>query len=405
MNLLRPDKREHPLASMTSSISPKRGRQLWDFGFRYVCIVVTAMSIVTLAVLLGSVFYLGYDGLNLNFLTHYPEGEAALAGLAPALWGTIWVCVVCALVALPIGVATAIFLEEFKPRNAWLARGHGFFQLNISTLAGVPSVVYGILGLTLFVSMGGLLGSTHQPLMEVGVEYFDQFLSAGKQTLLIPIKDLAQPPTVVTPGMKAMTVDGQWVEVFVAASRRKLPKDAQSLQYALIEGRQAGRITKPTFYHFRLPLGRSVLAGALTLMLVILPIVIIASQEALRGVPRSLREAGAGLGATPWQVVQRITLPAAMPGIMTGAILAISRAIGEAAPILILAGAVFITSSPGSLMDEFSVLPLQIYNWAQRPQQEFHSLAASGIIVLLCILFVFNCSAVLIRQFAYKKHV
>ncbi len=138
-------------------------------------------------------------------------------------------------------------------------------------------------------------------------------------------------------------------------------------------------------------------------MLVILPIVIIASQEALRGVPRSLREAGAGLGATPWQVVQRITLPAAMPGIMTGAILAISRAIGEAAPILILAGAIFITSAPGSLMDEFSVLPLQIYNWAQRPQQEFHSLAASGIIVLLCILFVFNCSAVLIRQFGYKK--
>ncbi len=250
MKLLRPDKREHPLASMTSSISPKRGRQLWDFGFRYFCIVVTAMSIVTLTVLLGSVFYLGFDGLNWNFLTHYPEGEAALAGLAPALWGTIWVCVVCALVALPIGVATAISLEEFKPRNAWLARGHGFFHLNISTLAGVPSVVYGILGLTLFVSMGGLFGSVHQPLIEVGVEYFDQFLSAGKQTLLIPIQDLAQPPTVVTQGMKAMTVDGQWVEVFVAASRHKLPKDASSLQYALIEGRQAGRITKPTFYHF-----------------------------------------------------------------------------------------------------------------------------------------------------------
>lgn len=376
---------------------------MWDLSFRYFCVLVTAISIVTLCVLLGSVFYLGLSGLNLNFLTHYPEGDAAAAGVAPALWGTIWLCSVCALVALPTGVATAIFLEEFKPRNAWLVGLHGLFQLNITTLAGVPSVVYGILGLTMFVTMGGLLGSTSHPMLEVGVEYFDQFLTAGKQTLLIPIADPKQPPTVVAPGLKAMNADGQWVDVVVAASRRKLPKDPQALQYTLIAGRQAGRITKATFYHFRIPFGRSVLAGALTLMLVILPIVIIASQEALRGVPGSLRQAGAGLGATPWQVVRRVTLPAALPGIMTGSILAISRAIGEAAPILVLAGAVFITSSPGSLMDEFTVLPLQIYNWAQRPQHEFHSLAASGIIVLLCILFVFNFTAVLIRQFAARK--
>ncbi len=403
MNVPRSDKREHPLASMAASISPRRGRQAWDLWFRYFCILVTAISIVTLAVLLGSVFYLGYSGLNLNFLTHYAEGDAAEAGLAPALWGTVWVCVTCALVALPTGVATAIFLEEFKPRNAWLARLHAFFQLNISTLAGVPSVVFGILGLTLFVTMGGLFGARQEPMFEVGVEYFDQFLTAGKQTLWVPIETSGEPPTIVAPGMKAMTPDGQWVEVEVAASRRQLPTDPQLAQYALVAGREGGRIIQPTFYHFRLPLGRSVLAGALTLMLVILPIVIIASQEALRAVPSSLREAGAGLGATPWQVVRRVTLPAAMSGIMTGAILAISRAIGEAAPILILAGAIFITSSPESLMDEFTVLPLQIYNWAQRPQHEFHSLAASGIIVLLCFLLVFNGSAVLIRQFTYRK--
>ena len=170
----------------------------------------------------------------------------------------------------------------------------------------------------------------------------------------------------------------------------------------MVEGRSSGRIEDPSWYYFRLPFGRSVIAGSLTLMLVILPIVIISSQEALRGVPTSLREAGYGLGATPWQVVRTVTLPAAIPGIMTGAILAMSRAIGEAAPILILAGAIFITNSPSNLMDNFTVMPLQIFDWTGRPQAEFRDIAASGIIVLLLILFAFNSVAVLIRQFAQK---
>jgi phosphate transport system permease protein len=138
-------------------------------------------------------------------------------------------------------------------------------------------------------------------------------------------------------------------------------------------------------------------------MLVVLPIVVVSTQEALRGVSNSLREAALGLGATRWQVVWNVTLPAATPGIMTGAILATCRAIGEAAPVLILAGIVYIASAPGHLMDDYSVMPLQIYNWAQRPQKEFHALAASGIIILLVILLSFNAVAVLVRQRLQKS--
>jgi phosphate transport system permease protein len=148
-----------------------------------------------------------------------------------------------------------------------------------------------------------------------------------------------------------------------------------------------------------LPLGPGLLAGSLTLMLVILPMVIIASQEALRAVPDSLREGALGMGATHWQAVWNVSLPAAVPGIMTGAILAMSRAIGEAAPVLIISGIVFIASPPQNLVDDFSVMPLQIYDWAGKPaNQGFHSLAAGGIIVLLLLLLVFNGIAVAIRQ-------
>jgi phosphate transport system permease protein len=141
-----------------------------------------------------------------------------------------------------------------------------------------------------------------------------------------------------------------------------------------------------------------VLAGGLTLMLVVLPIIIVASQEALRAVPDSLREGALAAGSTRWQMVSRMTLPAAIPGIMTGSILAMSRAIGEAAPMLVIAGVVYITFTPNNLMDDFTVMPLQIYNWAGLPQAEFHQVAASGIIVLLAILLTFNAVAVMIRQ-------
>ena len=392
----------HPLSRLEGKIQPKN-RQFWDHAFRWLCIAISFSSILFLAVLLASILIQGLGTLNWNFLVHYPEPLPENAGIGPALWGTVWVCIVCGFFALPIGVATAVFLEEFQPRNAWLRRFHSFVQLNITNLAGVPSVVYGILGLTLFVSMGGAFGTAKDPYISFGVKYYDQFFSAGEKALLVPIDDPSAPATVVTPGMRALNTDGEWVDVNVVKSRRLIPRDEAGRKYALVEGRSSGRIEKPKWYFFRLPFDRSVIAGALTLMLVILPIVIISSQEAIRGVPRSLREAGLGLGATPWQVVRNVTLPAAIPGIMTGSILSMSRAIGEAAPVLILAGVVFITNSPSSLMDQFTVMPLQIFDWSSRPQSDFHKLAASGIIILLGILFIFNSAAVLIRQYTQTK--
>ncbi len=396
------NEKAHPLERL-DGLEP-RDRKFWDGAFRWLCLFVASTSILFLLILLGSVLWIGIKTLNWNFLTHYPEPLPENAGIRPAIWGTVWVCVVCGFLALPIGVATAIFLEEFKPRTRWLGKFHSFVQLNITNLAGVPSVVYGILGLTLFVSMAGLFGSPKDPAISVGVDYYDQFFTAGEKALLVPIKDSSDPPTVVTDGMRALNTDGQWVDVNVVKSRRNMPRDAEGRKYALVAGRSSGRIEKASWFYFRLPFGRSVLAGAFTLMLVILPVVIISSQEAIRAVPRSLREAGLGLGATPWQVVRNVTLPAAIPGIMTGAILAMSRAIGEAAPILILAGAVFLTVSPTNLMDNFTVMPLQIFDWAGRPIKEFHNLAGSGIILLLGILFLFNSIAVTIRQFTQKPN-
>ena len=200
---------------------------------------------------------------------------------------------------------------------------HGFIELNIRNLAGVPSIVYGIIGLTAFVGLFSI-GSAASP-----------FLSLGT------------------------------------------PED---------------------WYYLQLPIGRGVAAGGLTLMLVALPIVIISTQESLRAVPRSLREAALALGATRWESVTKIVLPRAVPGIMTGANLAMSRTIGEAAPILVISGIVFIRFAPANLMDDFTAMPLQIYDWAGRPQEDFHAVAATGIIVMLAALLTMNAIAVFIRQ-------
>lgn len=392
---------KHPLNAIRDRCLP-RDRKNFDRMFRLFCIATASFSVLILAVLLISILWQGWSTLSWHLLTNFAGPDHETAGFGPALWGTIWLCITCGILALPIGVATAVLLEEFPPTNKWLRMLHTFVQLNINNLAGVPSVVYGLLGLTVFVGMFGVMGTASEPKFEFGVRHFDQFFSAGKRALLVPV-ETGMPPTIATEGMKAMTSGGEWVDVTVVNSRRALPQDDAGKAYALIAGKEAGRISRPSWYYFRLPLDRSILAGALTLMLVILPVVIISSQEAIRGVPSSLREAGLGLGATRWQVVRNVTLPASIPGIMTGAILSMSRAIGEAAPILIIAGVVFITSNPGNLLDSFTVMPLQIYNWTGRPQHEFHKLAASGILVLLVILFIFNSAAVLIRQFASKQ--
>ncbi|MBM4113539.1 MAG: phosphate ABC transporter permease PstA, partial [Phycisphaerae bacterium] len=242
------------------------------------------------------------------------------------LWGSIWVCGICGLVALPTGVATAIYLEEFAPKN----RLTNFIRLNISNLSGVPSIVYGIIGLTAFARLFNIFGTN---------------------------------------------------------------RDAPGLQLG----------TPDDWYYFRLPLGSGVLAGGLTLMLVVLPIVIISSQEAIRAVPNSLRQGALAMGSTRWQMVWRMTLPASIPTIMTGAILAMSRAIGEAAPLLVLGVPLFMRRTPENLMSEFTVLPLQIYRWAADPRQDFRDLAASGIIVLLVVLLSFNAIAIFIRQKLQKQ--
>lgn len=300
-----------------------------DLGFKMLCLFAASASVFALGVLLTSVFKQGLTYLDTQFIKSFPSRKPEEAGLWAAMMGSIWVCAICTLSALPLGIGTAILLEEYQPRGTWARRVHHLIQLNISNLAGVPSIIYGIVGLTVFAQFFNIFDATDGPVWTLG--------------------------------------------------------------------------TNQNWYHLAFPFGRTVLAGGLTLMLVVLPIIIISTQEALRAVPDSLREASLGLGSTKWQMVRRTVLPAAIPGIMTGSILAISRAIGEAAPVLIIAGVVFIRFIPEHPMDEFTVMPLQIYNWAGRPQAEFHQVAASGILVLLGVLLLFNATAVLIRYKFQKE--
>jgi phosphate transport system permease protein len=304
--------------------SSQAARRAVDRGFLVLCLALTALAVVILAVLLISVWRDGHGRLGTEFLSNYASRRPSEAGVKAALWGSVWVCATCALAALPIGVGTALWLEEF----ARPSRLTSFIKLNISNLAGVPSIVYGILGLTAFARLFGAANAD-------------------------------SPITIGDP-----------------------------------EG----------FLFLQFPFGSGVLSGGLTLMLVVLPIVIVSSQEALRAVPRSLRAGAMALGATQWQTTWSITLPAALPMVITGAILAVSRAIGEAAPILVLGVPLFIRSVPQNLMSEFTVLPLQIYDWANRPGEDFHELAAAAIIVLLAVLLTFNAVAVVIRQRLRTTH-
>jgi len=257
-------------------------------------------GIVILAVLLFHVTREGIRWLDLQFLTEFPSRFPEQAGIKSALWGTVWLITLTAGISIPVGVAAAIYLEEFSPKN----RLSQFIEVNIGNLAGVPSIVYGILGLVLFV----------------------RFLA----------------------------------------------------------------------------LGRSVLAGSLTMTLLILPVIIIAAREALRAVPDSIRHAAFALGATRWQAVRAQVLPVALPGILTGVILALSRAIGETAPLVMIGALTYVAFVPEGPMDAFTALPIQIFNWASRPQANFHQLAAAGIIVLLVTLLLMNATAVWIRQRAER---
>ncbi|XVH32362.1 phosphate ABC transporter permease PstA [Haloferacaceae archaeon DSL9] len=267
------------------------------------CFASTLVGIVTLALLIADVLYESWGWLTLEFLTYPPSRfvDSYLpggrgAGIYPALVGSIFLIALTAVFTMFLGVGAAIYLEEYAPDNRFTA----FINANIANLAGVPSIVYGLLGLAIFVRL--------------------------------------------------------------------------------------------------FQLGASLLAGALTLTLLILPIVIVSSQEALRAVPSSQRQAAIGLGATKWEVIRDIVLPSALPGIMTGTILSLSRAIGETAPILMVGAATSMFVAPYSLTGPFSAMPMQIFDWASLPQGEFQHIAAAGIVVLLAVLLVMNATAIVIRN-------
>lgn len=617
------------------------GRYRTNTIFRGIALIGTVMAIMILLVLLLSILLKGITRFNGSFITSMASYQADEAGIYASLIGTVVICAICALSALPLGVGTAVLIEEFQPKNRILRRIHDIVETNIRNLAGVPSIVYGILGVTAFAAMFGIFGIAGQSNIAIGQKWYDQYSDAQGNLLFIPVESYTAPstplytsdvtkpqrfevwrgsdpilvgsqtdveaaaaeeaasaPTDATPEATAKApadastdpseapsaeelveqrldamatldiTDNNWVitpdaataesidfqklgvqpgdilrfgflfdefsqrEVYsrfeitqvqpdslsvygtkidsfldaaqpdakrverqvmdresfapmmsqinkdiqafedtmqdginasrdgdrntgparideatakkiadkaiasgpftgdttklrdslikklvaldgmdsrdLRASRRELVNDAVDaekqarLSGKIMTGQNPNRVDYKSWYYISLPFGRGVLAGGLTLMLVVLPIVIVASQEALRGVPSSYRQGALALGATKWQSVSKTALPAAIPGICTGTILAVSRAIGEAAPILILGGVVFINFTPGNLMDKFTVLPLQIYNWSSQPSDDFREIAAAGIIVLLIVLLSFNALAIYIRHRASK---
>ena len=251
--------------------------------------------------------------LTLAFITSPQSSNAELAGVRTAILGSLWTILVTILFALPVGVGAAIYLEEYAPDT----RFNRLIQTNISNLAGVPSIIYGMLGLAVFVRM--LEGIT--------------------------------------------------------------------------SGRLFGAVADPTTAN-----GRTIISAGLTLGLLILPLIILNAQEAVRTVPRSLRQASFGIGATRWQTIWHHVLPGAIPGILTGTILAVSRAIGETAPLVVIGASTFIVQDPSGPFSKFTTLPIQIYQWTARPQEEFRNLAAAAILVLLVLLITLNATAVFLRN-------
>lgn len=280
-------------------------RQAMSRGSRYILLGATLVGVFVLLFLAFDVIRLGGGRLNLDFFTSYPSRRAANAGLRSSILGSAWVMVMTIILAIPLAIGTALFLEEFAPKG----RVTAIIRLNIANLAGVPSIIYGILGLTIFVR---------------GLEV------AGFQVI---------------------------------------PK-----------------------------LGGSILAGSLTLAFMILPMTVIASVEAIRQVPPSLRDGSLALGATRWQTVWYHILPGAIPGIMTGTILAIARAAGETAALIMIGAFAFIAFDNKSVNDSFTTVPVQIYNWTTLPQESFRENAAAGIIVLMVAVIGMNLFAVLIRE-------
>ncbi len=378
--------------------------------FAQVCLVVCSLVIVILITLLATVVVEGGGWLDWNFLTgvHHEEQPEA-SGIRQALFGSLVVSVICGLVALPVGIGTAIFLEEFRPRHRALRGFHGLVQLNITNLAGVPSIVYGILGLTAFVYMFSFLPrieANKPPTAEFGAQYWYQAKTLGGEWVNFPAADRFQTIYRINRPVTATTVTGEQIKLNVLPRSASSPSDPEVRKRTVFEGASASIFRRNRWWHIHLPFSKSVLSAGLTLALVILPIIIIASQEAIRAVPGSLREAAFGMGATRWQVVRGTVLPSAIPGIMTGAILAMSRAVGEAAPVLAVMGGVLgTTTGLSGLMDKSPVLPVTIYRWALDENEGFEHLSAAAIIVLLVFLLVMNSAAIYIRNRYEKRQV
>ncbi|MGM0903032.1 phosphate ABC transporter permease PstA [Mesobacillus maritimus] len=280
------------------------GRLLTNRLMKVLFLISTLLGLIVLIVLFYRVLADGLGWINLDFLTNKLSTDAERAGIMGAILGTLWLMLVVAPVTMFLGIGTAIYLEEYAKKG----RFQSFIQTNIANLAGVPSIVFGILGLTVFVRGMGL--------------------------------------------------------------------------------------------------GNIVLAGGLTMALLVLPVVVVASQEALRAVPQFLREASYGMGATKWQTIKKVVLPAAIPGILTGIILALSRAVGETAPLVVIGIPALLIPFPDTIFDKFTVLPMQIYYWTidSALVAEYANLAAATIVVLLVVLLIMNSIAVIIRNKFQKRY-
>ncbi|MHA6281154.1 phosphate ABC transporter permease PstA [Salinimicrobium sp. CAU 1759] len=278
----------------------KRNR-IYDQIFKFWGIACTFLGLVLLTIFIGSIFIDGIQRIDWDFITNLPSRKAERAGIYTALMGSVWILLLTTVIALPIGIAAAIYLEEYAKESKLAS----LLEVNISNLAGVPSIIYGLLGLEVFVRI--------------------------------------------------------------------------------------------------LQMGASVLAGSFTLALLILPIVIVSTREALKAVPKSIRDASFAMGASKWQTISKQLLPASFGGILTGIILALSRAVGETAPLIVIGALAYVPFAPASPMDEFSVLPIQIFNWISRPQHGFEVNAAAAIIILLLITFIMNGIAVYFRNRWQKR--
>lgn len=343
-----------------------RARHVWGITFYGLLLFCVLFGLLVLGALLVDVTYESLPMLTPRLgaaLTPVEEGEAAIdpstlplfsnnvwsefpsrhadeAGMKSGIIGSLIVVGITALVSLPLGVGAAIYLEEYAPRNAITE----FISVNIANLAGVPSIVYGMLGVTVFVRFFGLITPDNA---------FAQSIA----------------------GLVGAEIGGRGLNVI-------------AFNFLGIE-----------WLPLQFPFGRSLLAGGLTMTLLALPTIIIASREAIRAVPPSIREAAYGLGATRWQVISRQVLPIAFPGIMTGLILSLSRGIGETAPLIVMGAFTYIAFMPDNIWDVFTVMPIQIYNWISLPQEEFRvHLAAAGIVIMLAVLLSLNAIAVYLRN-------